>query len=1529
MAGRRIAVLFAGVEFRSKELVDLPFAVEQTESLASALRLCEYDCQVRVNLTSSEIDKEVRRIIRDSDSDDLVVVHVLAHGRYDIARSLAVTGSDGERSQADVGNWIKYAGEPDRGRVLFLIDLAGFGRIAEVGQLVAPNREAWLMCALADPPAFHGTFTSAAAEVLERISSGEFGIATDTSHVPLSTIATAIRMEMQVRDGSGVSPLPIFVTTTTDAAFEVDASFFLNPRYARPDSSSSEHAEPEPRGPLHGERALSVSVVDSDDLVGFAVGVTTGIALCDTEGAPVDRKVVPSVYAVAAIPGRNALLCGSSDGSVSIRSISGLAVQTELDAHGAQVNAVAVAAVGDGLLCATASDDTTVRVWELSPSARLLFVLTPGTGFANTLAFAGPLLACGTSDGVLVAWDVHSGDEVWRTPPATPIHGVASGIVNGLPVLVCVYDYGTVVMWDQETGAFVKDLPGSGGPLHAVALAGDGRTAVVGGDNGRIDVVDLVAGTVVRSVDLGAGAIWSLALRESAQGLQVVVAADSGVRVAPLSITAQPATPVPRGYAGFAVDAPSGDDQLGIETEVNTLCDLVLAKEITPPLSIGLFGDWGTGKSFFMGRMRDRVNALAAQSQTAGLEGQESALCARVCQIEFNAWHYIDADLWASLATTIFEQLAAADESTVSHQALKDLPSVKRLREDLTQRQGQIRDLLTETDQKLLQETAVRVRDALTTDKIRAVASEAANHVDDVMVKAGVPKEKVSEVDLREMAGTTGTLWQNLSFVFRRTNWIARLLTALAVLLFVAGPPMLILLLGDRFGVLATTISSYVVFGFGAAAIGKPFLDRAARAIGAAKDLVTGVDDRRRAPVQARKDTLRQRLVEVDAEILDLDNQIRELRRGNSISAFAVERAQADHYRRHEGMVATLRRDLEEMSSRLTATKAENRAADLERIVLYIDDLDRCPPRRVVQVLQAIHLLLAFPLFVVVVGVDSRWLLRSLDMFLRESDGDGDEADPHTTSTPQNYLEKIFQISLCLRPMSPTGYADLISANIGQLEPDPQPQSAAAPVAPPKGIEAFRPPMIESDGDPAPSIAGLGPLPPPVAARELRSYDGKDRILHLRFSPTALVLESVDATGFLTRHALVGTDPRDDAVRLVDSTLTSAHSVAGENLLVIGESGAMLVDSRTGKRREIRASNQLVTVAKTSPTSDRVILGAGKSDYSWYAKKLTAEPEAGDALARDIAPLAISDGWLVERCEGSPVVTARHQTNGTTVTVEAAGMPQAEIDPSESWVMVHDDKNGLRLLSLTDPGNAPVSIVVKPAVAEFGPDGTIAAAHDGKVSVWDCATGKLRAEFPVKDKITAIAFSADGRRLATGSEDGQVRTWVIHDEQPAVDLTASALRLTTAEHAMVVAVRPFVETPRSAKRLINTYRLLRAGLTDDDLVSLRSGGHQPVLLLLSVLLGEPEPGTELLQELLSERALPPTLTALIRRRTPTRREGRTAPRRVAGRGSTKVLQKLEAKVAGIIKATGTTDDSAEYRRWAGIVARYSFRTLDL
>src|ERR1043165_1048765 len=73
-------------------------------------------------------------------------------------------------------------------------------------------------------------------------------------------------------------------------------------------------------------------------------------------------------------------------------------------------------------------------------------------------------------------------------------------------------------------------------------------------------------------------------------------------------------------------------------------------------------------------------------------------------------------------------------------------------------------------------------------------------------------------------------------------------------------------------------------------------------------------------------------------------------------------------------------------------------------------------------------MLLGYPLFVVVVGVDPRWLLHSLSStYGAFQNSDNVDTPDVWRTTPQNYLEKIFQIPFSLRPMTDTGYSRLVS----------------------------------------------------------------------------------------------------------------------------------------------------------------------------------------------------------------------------------------------------------------------------------------------------------------------------------------------------------------------------------------------------------------------------------------------------------------------------------------------------------------------
>ncbi|HET9767487.1 MAG TPA: P-loop NTPase fold protein, partial [Thermoanaerobaculia bacterium] len=208
----------------------------------------------------------------------------------------------------------------------------------------------------------------------------------------------------------------------------------------------------------------------------------------------------------------------------------------------------------------------------------------------------------------------------------------------------------------------------------------------------------------------------------------------------------------------------------------------------------------------------------------------------------------------------------------------------------------------------------------------------------------------------------------------------------------------------------------------------------------------------------------------------------------------------------------------------------------IDRIILYIDDLDRCPPHRVVEVLQAIHLLLAFPLFVVVVGVDARWVSRSLLLRYRRlwhiDDPQAREGDPDSTAaTPQDYLEKIFQVPFWLEPMSadatrkylqgllgdslvPSGDAAISGAPPPAAPPAVSPAAAAHQAAtaatPPAGATIPAPAAIA-----APSPAMLAPVAPP---RE----DPGDDVMR----PPSLELTAEELIAMQQLAALIGRSPR-------------------------------------------------------------------------------------------------------------------------------------------------------------------------------------------------------------------------------------------------------------------------------------------------------------------------------------------------------------------------------------------------------------------
>lgn len=542
---------------------------------------------------------------------------------------------------------------------------------------------------------------------------------------------------------------------------------------------------------------------------------------------------------------------------------------------------------------------------------------------------------------------------------------------------------------------------------------------------------------------------------------------------------------------------PMERDRLGVGVYVSMLATVIAERATPTPLSIGVFGDWGAGKSFFMGMLRGRIDELAGSGSPK--------YCHRVVQIAFNAWHYADTNLWASLADVIFRALAEPDPGPERQRSrLQRVLAEKVDRRvelaELNQRaEAEVARLKAKVDEAD-KDHVTGARDLLTAMRESTRLRE---RLDRVWNRTGVTDEdeqgKLLSQQLRDPQSDVEAL-RRLPGDRRGKTALAAAAVVLGVSAAAAAAVPLITWLGGALSLVLATV-------------GGGLLVRARNGLGElralAEDIRGGLDrvheERVRENVTETVEQLRRaeadhlvaqaQLDEVVTHVGELGRQLADLNPAHRVSTFVAERVEGDTYARDLGVVSTLRKDFEQLVGLLADWRAhpdaDPRTRPIDRVVLHIDDLDRCEPRQVVQVMEAVHLMLAMDLFVVVVGVDPRWLVRSLrHHYAGLLDDTGTTAAPWRV-LPEDYLEKIINIPFTLPGMAQGSLGSVLRS---MMEVDYQP---VGPAAAPGPTPAVQPSL---DGLVIEPQAQLDTGRTPVAARpltedELTFLDALDRLV--------------------------------------------------------------------------------------------------------------------------------------------------------------------------------------------------------------------------------------------------------------------------------------------------------------------------------------------------------------------------------------------------------------------------------------------------
>lgn len=846
-------------------------------------------------------------------------------------------------------------------------------------------------------------------------------------------------------------------------------------------------------------------------------------------------------------------------------------------------------------------------------------------------------------------------------------------------------------------------------------------------------------------------------------------------------------------------DTPSvKTDLLNITPEVEGFAKIIAARDVKTPLSIGLFGDWGSGKSTFMEQLQATVEKIAKSVRERKLD-EETAFLGNIVQIKFNAWHYAEANLWASLVSHVFENLSFSDEEEkekaekrkqlVLGQLVTGLAEQKAAETNVKNKEANYEEAKTAL------EGAKRAQQSARLDKLQLLtegvwplvlkglsendqAQRAVTEARRVLGREGLTEEELKR-ELEASRTTLGRAHLHLTSVFddpKRAIKVAAILVATILVPLVLAFLVAWLIGNQTLERVLTGVMPLVTLlagGFTWLRSKRFVVQRSLKTISEAEQHLDAMyataksrykDELLRlnqevAATQAEIISAKQRVQIAKTEVAETIASLQELEPGRVLEKFVQERAASTDYRKLLGVVALIRRDFKKLSDMLreqdnkelrqavtdilkkdeeqrnedaktasssasvyVTTAADNNGSSkvvaepskelvdeklkeyrIDRIVLYIDDLDRCPPKQVVAVLEAVHLLLAFELFVVVVGVDARWVRNALrNHYLEMLSEDRDEADGQISSdqhlvkaaTPRDYVEKIFQVPFWLKPMddgasqmlleglipgsqlSPTDktYNNRIASDLLQGAAGAADRAAAATGGNVSGVGG------QGSFGVAPSLGTSGggrkgTQANPAVAVTSTTAAGNAKVLELGLKPDSLLLDINERNAMIALsrvigktprtlkrfvnvyriikaglnseqlEAFVGTDPFDDQYRAVLVLLSVAHGAPDVAPTFFREIKRVHDQAVENKERDMGLKAFLKSLEQLPTTLDKSFY----QDWSCLIRELETfadryESDVSIALLREWLPLIVRYTFQLGRLSEE---VANHKSRAT------------------------------------------------------------------------------------------------------------------------------------------------------------------------------------------------------------------------------------------------------------------------------------------
>ncbi|MEG4133744.1 AAA-like domain-containing protein, partial [Microcoleus sp. Pol14C2] len=204
------------------------------------------------------------------------------------------------------------------------------------------------------------------------------------------------------------------------------------------------------------------------------------------------------------------------------QAVSQVKERNSLQRHSKSVNSVAFSR--DGKTLASASDDNTIKLWNLQTQTEIK-TLTGHSNEVYSVVFSpdGKTLASASKDKTIKLWNLQTQTEIKTlTGHSNAVYSVAFS-PDGLTLASASSDK-TIKLWNLQTQTEIKTLTGHSNAVYSVAFSPDGLTLASASSDKTIKLWNLQTQTEIKTLTGHSSSVNSVAI--SPDGLTLASASD-------------------------------------------------------------------------------------------------------------------------------------------------------------------------------------------------------------------------------------------------------------------------------------------------------------------------------------------------------------------------------------------------------------------------------------------------------------------------------------------------------------------------------------------------------------------------------------------------------------------------------------------------------------------------------------------------------------------------------------------------------------------------------------------------------------------------------------------------------------------------------------------------------------------------------------------------------------------------------------------------------------------------------------------